>query len=76
MQLKTTNKQKLLNNIQQRRIANQYHYMKEWKNGNLTGIEAIELIVAEEHIVRMEEDLMDIEKEKKKSKENPPKDKK
>ena len=71
MIFKLTNKQKLLNNIKQRRIAIQYSYLKEWAAGNITGIEAIELIVAEEQVVRMEEDLKKIEDEKKKANRPP-----
>jgi hypothetical protein len=59
--LKELAKKKKLEELQNaayaRKLNNQYEYLRKWDKGDITGIEAIEAIVQEEKVFRVDNDL-------------------
>ena len=49
--------EELQNAAYARKLNNQYEYLRKWDKGDITGIEAIEAIVQEEKVFRVENDL-------------------
>jgi hypothetical protein len=55
---KDKKKDELKKNAYNRKITNQYEYLKKWDRGEITGMEACEAIELEGKVFRLESDLI------------------
>lgn len=56
---KEKKKEELKKNAYNRKLVNQYEFLKQWDRGQITGMECCEAIELEGKIFRLESDLFD-----------------